>query len=113
MATSEFASQQDERVLLDQLLLDEQSRLETGRVMLYVCPECGFDIGCGAITAVVEDLDGTVVWRDFGFEIDPQPDEDAESISHVGFDDVGPFRFHRVEYREAILNPPPKKEPAP
>lgn len=43
------------------------SDLEGGRVMLFVCPECG-DIGCGAITVrIVFDSD-LVMWSDFAYE---------------------------------------------
>ncbi len=39
----------------------------SGRVPLYVCAECG-DLGCGAITALVERTSDGFVWRDFAFE---------------------------------------------
>jgi hypothetical protein len=104
--------EQEEQKLLEQLLLDRPSDLETGRTMLYVCPECGFDIGCGAITAVVEETNGLVVWRDFGFEMDPPTDEDEPPFDHEGFEEIGPIRFNKDQYRATILNPPPK-EPAP
>jgi hypothetical protein len=100
---------EEESKLLQQLLLDGPSELGTGRTMLYVCPECGFDIGCGAITAVVEETDGMVVWRDFGFERDPDPDHDEPFVKHGGFEAVGPFRFDKHQYRDALLNPPPKE----
>ena len=33
----------------------------------YVCAECA-DLGCGAITVVIERGDGTVSWRDWGYQ---------------------------------------------
>lgn len=38
-----------------------------GRVSVYVCAECA-DLGCGAVTVVVERGDGTVSWRDWGYQ---------------------------------------------
>jgi len=60
--TTEF-----ERNLVNEILLRKKSSLETGRIMLYVCPECA-DIDCGAITANIKDLGNKIVWKDFGYE---------------------------------------------
>jgi len=49
-----------------QLLGEVSSSLPDGRVALYVCPECG-DLGCGAVTALVERANDDVVWRDLGW----------------------------------------------
>jgi hypothetical protein len=38
-----------------------------GRVLLYICPECG-DVGCGAFGARIERRGGAVVGRDFAHE---------------------------------------------
>jgi hypothetical protein len=38
-----------------------------GRVLLYICPECG-DVGCGAYGARVQRRGGRVIWRDFARE---------------------------------------------
>ena len=56
-----------EKRILNVFRLKEKSDLETGRVMIYVCPECG-DIDCGAITAVILDMGTKIVWKDFGYE---------------------------------------------
>ena len=55
------------KYILNVFRLKEKSELESGRVMLYVCPECG-DIDCGAITAVILDVGDRIIWRDFGYE---------------------------------------------
>lgn len=58
-----------------QLRRDEVPSLPSGRVLLFVCPECG-DIGCGAIAVRITRSGGYVVWDDFarenGYE-DPLP----------------------------------------
>ena len=79
------------------LLLQKPSILETGRVPLYVCPECG-DIGCGAITARIEGTDRHFIWRDFGYENDYDPETPALT-AHLS---VGPFLFSKDDYRRAL-----------
>jgi len=49
-----------------QLLLKQKSELDSGRVPLFVC-ECCADLGCGALTAKIERVSGTVRWSEFGW----------------------------------------------
>jgi len=65
--------------------------LASGRVLLYVCPACG-DVGCGAVSAAMERSEGTVVWRDFGWDVGWDDGEDE--IRFAG----GPFVFDRDQY---------------
>jgi hypothetical protein len=81
------------------LLLKEPADLPNNRRTLYVCPECG-DIGCGVVSLVVERAGDKIIWRDFGYE------NNYEGIIHAeGFAGVGPFRFDRAEYEEALGKP--------
>lgn len=74
------------------MLLGERSpTLEGGRVPLYVCPECG-DIGCGALTAVIERSGDHVTWRDFGWDDAGQDGEDPTRFTG------GPFVFDAVQH---------------
>jgi len=43
-----------------------------GRVLLYVCPECG-DVGCGAYGVRIRRRGDRFVWSDFGFESFEKP----------------------------------------
>lgn len=81
---------------IDVLLGACRSDLDDGRVPLYTCPECA-DLGCGAITTVVERDAETVRWRDLGYQTDDEPFDDDYLLT-----DMGPFEFDRVEY-EAVL----------
>jgi hypothetical protein len=86
---------QEDRAAVEQLLLRQPARLPNARQLLYVCPECG-DIGCGAITALVE-LDGdAVTWRDFGYE------NDYDANMTQSFQGVGPFRFSLRDYQDVL-----------
>ncbi len=96
---------------LDVLLCDLKPTLVSTRVELFVCPEFG-DIGCGSITAVVEDDGEFVTWRELGFEKDWQIDENYPLIDTAPYVSVGPFKFERERYRRALLYPPPKPAPA-
>jgi hypothetical protein len=66
------------------------------RTALYVCAECG-GLGCGAVTAVVEVADETVAWRDFGYQNDYEPFDQAGVFSGVG-----PFTFDRTSYTRVL-----------
>jgi len=50
-----------------ELLLEGPASFSEGRRALLVCPECG-DLGCGAISAIIEKRGQLVVWRDFGYQ---------------------------------------------
>lgn len=60
---------------------------------IYVSGECG-DLGCGAITAIVERTPDGFVWRDFAYE----NDYDAGMTDVESYRGVGPFHFDRAEY---------------
>ena len=62
-------------------------------VSLYVCAECG-DLGCGAITALVQRTPDGFVWRDFVFE----DNYDASITGAESYRAVGPFVFNKTEY---------------
>lgn len=66
---------------------------KSGRVLLYICPECG-DIGCGAYSAFVECTNGFFFWRDFAYE---NGYEDSRLI--LG---IGPYTFEDPQYRAEI-----------
>lgn len=69
--------------------------LTTGRISFYVCPLCG-DIGCGAITGVIEVTDTRVIWKDFGYETDYEAPELTE------YTHVGPFVFDKKAYIQVL-----------
>ncbi len=78
------------------LLLKEPADLPNNRHTMYVCPECG-DIGCGAVSFVVDQVEDKIIWRNFGYE------NNYEEVIHTeGYEDVGPFVFNRDEYEQAI-----------
>ncbi|MER5884814.1 oxidoreductase [Streptomyces sp. NPDC001941] len=89
------------------LLLKEPAPLEGGRYVLYGCPECG-DLGCGAVTAVIERDGEDVVWRDFAWQTGRTVD-----LPRNGYPGMGPFRFRGGEYRAALheLLGAPGREP--
>jgi hypothetical protein len=90
------------------LLAEESSELETGRTVVYICPECG-DIGCGAITCVVDKEGGDIVWQRFAHEVNYRYTENEPLFDEGGFEDIGPFRFEVSELRAVLLNPPAKE----
>jgi hypothetical protein len=77
--------------ILNVFRLKEKSQIASGRVMLYVCPECG-DIDCGAITASIKDYGDRIIWSDFGFETDYNGrTETYEKIQAIEFDRASYF----------------------
>ena len=78
------------------LLLDEPADFPNDRRSLYVCPECG-DLGCGALSAVIENVDNQIVWRDFGHQ------NNYEDIVRLDdYRNIGPFVFEAAEYESVI-----------
>lgn len=69
----------------------KRSEIPSGRIMLYICPECG-DIGCGAITADIEINDDKVIWKNFGYE-----NNDSE-IDFESYKGIEPFQFDKADY---------------
>jgi hypothetical protein len=91
--------------LVQRLLLARPAELETGRQVLYVCPECG-DIGCGAITAVIDQAGDSYLWSQFGLERNYQLDEDSPLFDLSEYAAIGPFRFDKQQYSNALTNWP-------
>jgi hypothetical protein len=65
-----------------------------GRAAVLVCPLCG-DLGCGAILARIEVAGDVVVWRDFiyGNNYDPEMDDPLPLR----------FEFERATYEAVLL----------
>ncbi len=57
------------------------------RRTLYICSEGG-DIGCGAITVLVESDAETFTWKEFGYENNYEP-----GVSYERLRDLGPYVF--------------------
>src|SRR5215204_5050187 len=90
-----FLPEQDQ-IEVNRFLLIEQANFSEGRRSIYVCPECG-DLGCGAVSAVIEQVGNRIVWRDFGYQ--------NNYDGNVLFDDyreLGPFAFDADEYTSAF-----------
>jgi hypothetical protein len=81
---------------LDRLLGSGPTAELGGRTALYVCAECG-DLGCGAVTALVEVGERRVVWSEFGYQNNYEPFD-----TNAVFDGAGPLVFDRHEY-SAVL----------
>lgn len=69
----------DEQGYARQLLLRAPPAFESGRVPLYICPECA-DLGCGAVTARVSREGEYVIWSDFHHEA---PNGEASPVEAV------------------------------
>ena len=80
--------------VVNQLLLREDSELPDDRYPLFVCAECG-DLGCGAITAVIERENDKIIWRDFGYQNNYE-----KEIYSVRF--AGMFVFDESQYQMAL-----------
>ena len=77
----------EQEAYINQLLGESPPDMPGGRTVLYVCPECG-DVGCGAVTLLVQQGADTVTWKHFGFE------NNYEDMVHTdGYYDIGPFTF--------------------
>ncbi len=80
------------------LLLEEPADFPENRRSLFVCAECG-DLGCGAVSLVIDLSTDAVTWRDFGYENNYEP-----QVHHEGLESLGPFVFGLDSYRRSLQN---------
>ncbi|MFI6638283.1 oxidoreductase [Streptomyces sp. NPDC050504] len=129
-AVSPLASDVPPAILTHQvrgLLLEEPAPLPGGRFVIYACPECE-DLGCGAVTAVIERAGGgggdrsegsdggdrseggdggDYIWRDFAWQTADGGDGGAGGAGggdagREPYEGLGPFRFRGAEYRAVL-----------
>lgn len=78
---------------LKQLLLEQPPETESGRSLIYVCPECA-DIGYGAYGCKISKVGEEYIWSQFAYENgyeEPQP-----------IRNIGPFKFTATEYENVV-----------
>lgn len=92
-----WLSENDNHVAVNRLLRKAQPDAPNERYCLYVCPEC-VDLGCGAVTAVIERVGDNIVWRDFGIQNDTE-----DLIFRDNFEGIGPFLFAATDYYNEII----------
>jgi hypothetical protein len=83
--------------ITEQLLAKEPSELESGRVPVLVCEECG-DVGCGAYTVLILRDGDTVRWMDWAYENGREPAQPLEEWPTR----PGDFLFELGSYERAI-----------
>lgn len=84
-----------ERKYFEQLLLRSSSELQSGRIPLYICPECA-DLGCGCLTVLVSKYDDCFVWSEFGFE------NNYEDSLVESYESIRDYAFQKTEYYNAL-----------
>ncbi len=77
------------------LLGEQPPELANGRIPVFVCAECG-DLGCGALTAEVEWTPTTVIWRNFGWDVNYETDDEEDLVF------AGPLVFDRDQYETEL-----------
>jgi hypothetical protein len=93
---AEYSADHTEKAV-GRLLLNERADLPNDRRSFFVCSECG-DLGCGAITAVVERKGETITWKTFGYE-----NTYEDKIMLDAYSSVGPFTFTATAYEAALV----------
>jgi hypothetical protein len=89
----------EQKRYIDQLLGNQESKLNSKRIPLYLCAECG-DLGCGAITIEIKKGNGKVVWAQFGFENNYENEVHSTDI----YQNIGPYEFEEKEYAELLAS---------
>lgn len=91
-----WLARKDERRYVRQLLGREPSDFATGRVPLYICPECA-DLGCGAVTVRVIIEGDTVTWSELSLEspMDSSPIKCPWPVPES-------FSFELAQYRNVL-----------
>ena len=82
----------ENRKAVDRFLRRAESDFPGNRTSIFICPECG-DLGCGAVSAVIEREGGDIIWRDFGYQ-----NNYDDAVHREDLEDLGPFTFNATEY---------------
>ena len=86
-----------EQEIIKEFIGEINPHIPSGRLMIYVCPECG-DIGCGTISADLEITKDSVIWKNFGYE-NNDPDIDFDP-----YKSIQPIEFEKLDYLEKFRN---------
>lgn len=82
----------EQEASIDRLLGKSPPDMPDARATLYICPECG-DLGCGAVTLLVQREANVIIWKDFGIQ------NNYEDVIHRDdFQNIGPFTFDASQY---------------
>lgn len=92
---AEYSSDETAKAV-GRLLLNVNADLPNDRRSLFLCSECG-DLGCGAITAVVERQGKTTTWKAFGYE-----NTYEDNVVLDAYTTVGPFTFDAAAYEHTL-----------
>lgn len=89
-----WAVQSENEQAVKRLLLEASADFSNNRRSLYVCPECG-DLGCGAVSVIIEQKENKIIWRDFAFQYDYSDDL-------TEYKRLETFVFDKIEYEKII-----------
>jgi hypothetical protein len=92
----EWVPEERERAVR-RLLREEAADFPDDRRSLLVCPACG-DIGCGAVSIVVSLSNKTVLWHEFGYQNNYEPEIHGEHLKSMG-----PFEFDLDDYKSKLV----------
>src|SRR6266568_517412 len=92
---AEYSSDETAKAV-GRLLLNGKADLPNDRRSIFVCSECG-DLGCGAITTVVERQGETITWKAFGYE-----NTYEDKVVLDAYSTVGPFTFDATAYEHTL-----------
>jgi len=92
-----WQSDSENRKAVDRFLRRTESDFPGNRMSIFICPECG-DLGCGAVSAVIEREGGNIVWRDFGYQ-----NNYDDAVHREDLEDLGPFTFNATEYYNEFI----------
>ncbi len=91
LGTSSHSNYEKEKI--SELLLEKETELGNGRVIIYGCSEC-LDIGCGAITVKIEKIDNSIIWKEFAYE------NEYEETDFEEYKKIGSFVFDQQVYKD-------------
>ena len=90
-------SRENLAAVIQALLQKNAPLLDSGRVPLLVCDECG-DVGCGALAAKITVNDDNVVWDDWAYENGYEPAREPSWPTYPAS-----FTFCREKYASTLL----------